>query len=125
MTGLCRGELPMGLLRSFALQSYRQRSSASKPWNKCNHFYKNERITTIHSVFCSFLLSIFSGRAQQLKGIRVAQAPCPAIRLKKCFKLWILIQNRMLTRNTPTLGGMTEMIEHGNKFHSHCLSLVN
>ncbi|MCI5969945.1 MAG: hypothetical protein MRZ29_02170 [Oscillospiraceae bacterium] len=36
----------------------------SKPWNKCDHFYENERITTIHSVFCSFSLSIFSGRAQ-------------------------------------------------------------
>ena len=59
-----RAEAPLGLLSSFALQSYRQRSPASKPWNKCDNFYENERIITIHSVFCSFLLSIFSGRAR-------------------------------------------------------------
>ena len=54
----------MGLLGSFALQSYRQMSPASKPWNKCDYFYENKRIITIHSVFCSFLLSIFSVRTQ-------------------------------------------------------------
>ena len=64
MIGLCRGEPPLGLLRSFAASSHRQRSPASEPWNKCDNFYENERIITIHSVFCSFLLSIFSVRTQ-------------------------------------------------------------
>ena len=64
MIGLCRGEPPLGLLRSFAASSYRQRSPASEPWNKCGRFRKNKRMIKIHSVFCSFLLSIFSGRAQ-------------------------------------------------------------
>lgn len=64
MIGLCRGEPPLGLLRSFAASSHRQRSPASEPWNKCDNFYENERIITIHSVFCRVLLSIFSGRAQ-------------------------------------------------------------
>ena len=63
MIGLCRGEPPLGLLRSFAASSHRQRSPASEPWNKCDNFYENERIITIHSVFCRVLLSIFSGRA--------------------------------------------------------------
>ena len=66
MIGLCWGELPLGLLRSFAGISCRQSSPASKPWNKCDYFYKNKRIITIHSVFCSFLLSVFSWRAQFL-----------------------------------------------------------
>ena len=55
----------MGLLGSFALQSYRQRSPASKPWNKCDNFYESERIITIHSVFLSYFVSIFAGRAHR------------------------------------------------------------
>ena len=34
---------------------------SSKPWNKCDYFYENKRIITIHSVFLAFYCLFFLG----------------------------------------------------------------
>ena len=63
-TNLTVSALEMAVNRQKPHHHIGRGSLSSEPWNKCDNFYENERIITIHSVFCSFLLSIFSGRAR-------------------------------------------------------------
>ena len=55
MIGLCRGEPPLGPLRSSPHHHIGRGSLSSEPWNKCGRFCKNKRIIKLHSVFKAIL----------------------------------------------------------------------
>ena len=93
MIGLCRGEPPLGC---FVLSSHYhigRGSLSSEPWNKCGRFRKNKRIITIHSVFCSYFVSIFAGRAQKVRSHLKRQILCSQKLLLKRKQRFVYFEN--------------------------------
>lgn len=83
MIGLCRGEPPLGCFVLSPKYHVGRGSLSSEPWNKCDYFYENKRIITIHSLFCSYFVSIFAGRAHYIIVLLIMYlsnltfSPCP------------------------------------------------